>query len=452
MRIPALTSSDNTRKTWDPNGAIIMATNRILQTGLTALAVAILMATTACANPNRALEPSEASVMAPDGAMSFYDYVETTRRQLHDVLSETRFSNEEKPFGDYSIDQVVEMRAPYALGPVESACNTEDAARNGKGTGFLLVHGLTDSPYWLSNIRDNLRDRFPCAAFHGVLLPGHGTVPGDLIDVTYQDWLETVRYGMTSFGNDIEHVIPIGFSTGAALIGRVYQEQTDKGRISALVMLSPGLAAKSDQAWLTPYVRYVKDWVGVGENNDPGKYGSMAMNAAAEFYLLTRPFGDGSLPDFDVPVFGVVSSDDQTINPELVRDFICNKVTSRQKYLIWYQGKITPENDSATCEDIETVRSENHQMRTLNHAHTAITMSPEDPVYGLDGSVPDCGHYDDATARSRCQSETDVLYGERNLFDDAPAGTLRRGTFNPDFAGMMDKMASFIATTLIANK
>lgn len=425
---------------------MIMGTHRILKTGLASLALCSLLATGACATPDTDLKPSGVAITAPAAGTTFDDYVQSTRQQLRDVLSQTRFANEEKPFGDHTIDQVVDMRAPYAIDPVGATCDAEDVnLSQGKGVGFLMVHGLTDSPYWLSDIRDSLRDRFPCAAFHGVLLPGHGTVPGDLLDVEYEDWLETVRFGMNSFGNEVQHIIPMGYSAGAALIGRIYNEEPDKDRVSALVMLSPGLAAKSGLAWLTPYVRYVKDWVGVGENNDPGKYGSMTMNAAAEFYLLTKPYGDGSLPDFDVPVFGVVSSDDQTIDPDVMLDFYCNKVISSHKQLIWYQGKTTAATDLPDCDGIDIVRSENHELRTLNHAHTAITMSPKDPIYGIDGTVADCGHYDDEAARSRCQSGTDVLYGERNLFDDAPAGTLRRGTFNPDFARMMDKMSAFIA-------
>jgi len=429
-----------------------MGTSRIFQTGLASLALLGLLTSGACANSADPLSPSGAAIAPPVEGLPFEDYVRSTRQQLRDVLAATRFAHEEKPFGIHTLDQVVDMRAPYAIGPVSTSCTTDETdPPPGNGVGFLMVHGLTDSPYWLSDVRDDLRQRFPCATFHGVLLPGHGTVPGDLLDVEYEDWLETVRFGMNSFGDEIDHIIPMGFSTGAALIGRVYHEQqANRDLISALVMLSPGLAAKSEQAWLTPYVRYVKDWVGEGENNDPGKYGSMAMNAAAEFYLLTKPFDQGKLADFDVPVFGVVSSDDQTINPALMRDFFCNKVTSPQKHLIWYQGKINPPNDIATCDGIEIVRSENDEMRTLNHAHTAITMSPKDPIYGLDGAVPDCGHYDDEAARSNCQTGTDVLYGERNLFDDAPPGTMRRGTFNPDFPGMMDKMAAFITKAITA--
>ncbi|HAI31238.1 MAG TPA: hypothetical protein DCM48_17190, partial [Thalassospira sp.] len=77
---------------------------------------------------------------------------------------------------------------------------------------------------------------------------------------------------------------------------------------------------------------------------------------------------------------------------------------------------------------------------------------PNDPIYGLDGSAPDCGHYDDPDALSRCRTGNDVMYAERNLFDTAPDGTLRRGTFNPDFTGMMDKMKDFITTSVTAQE
>ncbi len=426
----------------------------VMKTGLRAVMMCGLMVLAACSDPDPQFAPSGAAVSPPSTDISFDEYVRTTRQQIRDVLNRTRFSAEEKPFGASDIDQVVEMRAPYAISPDSESCEIGKSAlapSKGQAVGFLMVHGLTDSPYWLSNIRNDLRTRFPCATFHGVLLPGHGTVPGDLMDVTYQDWLETVRFGMDSFGSGIDHIIPVGYSTGAALIGHIYHEEDNAKRISAMIMLSPGLAAKSAQAWLTPYARYVQNWVGQGSEHDPAKYGSMAMNAAAEFYLLTNPFATNDLPEFDVPVFGVVSSDDQTINPGLVRDFICQKVTAPQKHLIWYQGEIPPPGDSANCQAIDQVTSKTIEMRTLNHAHTAITMSPTDPFYGLDGSVPDCGHYDENSARSHCQTGTDILYGERNLFDTAPNGTLRRGTFNPDFAGMMDKMATFITTALTEN-
>src|ERR671912_745150 len=57
--------------------------------------------------------------------------------------------------------------------------------------GALLVHGLTDAPYSLRSIGEDLRAR----GYYVVVLrvPGHGTVPAGLIDVTWEDWLAAVR-------------------------------------------------------------------------------------------------------------------------------------------------------------------------------------------------------------------------------------------------------------------
>jgi esterase/lipase len=415
------------------------------------LALTSVLALGACSEREGALAPSGNAVGAPDATQSFDAYVSTTRDKIRDVIATKRFAAEDAPFGAFTLDQVVDMRAPYAVEPDATACQQAGAtAQSGANTGFLLVHGLTDGPYWLGDIRDDLHERFPCATLHGVLLPGHGTVPGDLIDVSYEDWLETVRFGIDAFDQDIDKIIPIGFSTGAALIGRDFIAREDNSHIKGLVMLSPGLQAKSDQAWLTPYVRYVRDWVGQGRNNDPGKYGSMAMNAAAEFHLLTAPYYEDTIGGFDVPVFVAISSDDQTVKAQSAVSFFCQNVESETKTLIWYQGDAAPIDAANVCDGIDVVPSKDPELRTLNHAHTGITVSPQNSVYGLNGAVRDCGHYDGADYET-CISSPDAMYGERNLLDSVPSGTLRRGTFNPDFPGMITKMTAFIQSALIAD-
>lgn len=426
-----------------------MVTSRILRTSLASLALGAVLVVAACSDNDPQHSASDRAVKAPTNDLSFADYVKSTRQQIHDVLSTERFAKEEEPFGGYNIDQVVDMRAPFAIEPDDISCDKvgRDLA-HGENVGFLMIHGLTDSPFWLSDVRDHLRKQFPCASFHGVLLPGHGTVPGDLMNVKFDDWLATVRYGVDAFGEEIEHIIPIGYSMGAALIGRDFDARQRDDRISGMIMLSPGLTAKSEQAWLTPYARHVTKWVGQGKNNDPAKYGSMAMNAAAEFHLLTEPYRDGSVKNFDIPVFLVISSDDQTVDPLLAVDFFCQKVQSETKHLIWYQGENKDIDGHPKCDAIDIVSSANDEMRTINHAHTAITMHPENPVYGVNGKVRDCGHYDEAEQHASCQTGQDTVYGERNLVGSATPGTLRRGTFNPDFPGMSDKMSRFILAAL----
>jgi hypothetical protein len=70
--------------------------------------------------------------------------------------------------------------------------------------GALLVHGLTDAPYSMRTIGEDLRGRgYEVIALR---IPGHGTVPAALTDVTWEDWAAAVRLGVrhlrATVGND----------------------------------------------------------------------------------------------------------------------------------------------------------------------------------------------------------------------------------------------------------
>ena len=426
-----------------------MSVNGLVRSTLVAITLPATLALSGCFFEDPQHDPSGLAIGAPAANEPFDDYVKKTGEQLRSALKSKRFEQEAAPFGQYNLDQVVAMRAPFATGPDKAACNAvgNDNA-HGMDVGFLMVHGLTDSPFLMTDIRDTLISKFPCATFHGVLLPGHGTVPGDLLDVTYEEWIETVRYGMDSFSDDTDHIITIGYSMGAALIGREFDARRRDPRMAAMVLLSPGFSAKSDQAWLTPYARYVQSWVGQGENSDAAKYGSMAMNAAAEFHLLTETYRNGTMDAFDIPVFMVVSSDDRTVDPLLAANFFCSKVTNNNKRLIWYQGEEHLIDEHPLCDGVDIVKSADPDWRTLNHAHTAITMRPDNPHYGMDGIIRRCDHYDEQSPNSKCQTSSDAVYGELNLAKSASPGSLRRGTFNPDFVSMLDKMTHFIEVSL----
>ena len=85
--------------------------------------------------------------------------------------------------------------------------------------GALLVHGLTDAPYSMRSIGEDLRG----LGYHVVALrvPGHGTVPAGLTDVTWEDWLAAVRIAArdlrTRIGAD-KPLVLVGYSNGGALV------------------------------------------------------------------------------------------------------------------------------------------------------------------------------------------------------------------------------------------
>jgi len=55
----------------------------------------------------------------------------------------------------------------------------------------VFLHGLTDSPYSLRHIAQHYRDAGYVSI--AIRLPGHGTVPGALTTVEWQDWMAATR-------------------------------------------------------------------------------------------------------------------------------------------------------------------------------------------------------------------------------------------------------------------
>ena len=90
---------------------------------------------------------------------------------------------------------------------------------NGPPIGaVVLLHGLTDAPYSQRHIAQAYRD-------HGFVaivprIPGHGTVPAGLTDITWEDWSAATRLAVREARRRIPPGAPVhlvGFSNGGAL-------------------------------------------------------------------------------------------------------------------------------------------------------------------------------------------------------------------------------------------
>ena len=62
-----------------------------------------------------------------------------------------------------------------------------DEAGERGAPAVVLLHGLTDAPYSLRHVGRFYRAHGYVAI--GLRLPGHGTVPAALTDVTWEDWM-----------------------------------------------------------------------------------------------------------------------------------------------------------------------------------------------------------------------------------------------------------------------
>src|SRR5690348_2719348 len=79
------------------------------------------------------------------------------------------------------LDHHVEPNLPFELKP---------ATRSPK-QGVLLLHGLLDSPFVMKDIGNYFQSQGMLV--RALVLPGHGTVPGALLNVSYHDWLAAVE-------------------------------------------------------------------------------------------------------------------------------------------------------------------------------------------------------------------------------------------------------------------
>src|SRR3954447_20199764 len=84
--------------------------------------------------------------------------------------------------------------------------------------GALLVHGLTDAPYSMRSIAEDLRGRGYQVV--GLRVPGHGRVPAGLTDVRWADWVAAVPIPSCDLGAQIgadKPLVLVGYSNGGAL-------------------------------------------------------------------------------------------------------------------------------------------------------------------------------------------------------------------------------------------
>ena len=167
----------------------------------------------------------------------------------------------------------------------------------------LLVHGLTDSPYSMRA----LADTFLAEGYYVVVLrlPGHGTIPSGLVDVTWEDWYEAVVLAAkhaASRGGAGKPLIACGHSTGAALLTlyalrsldeRSLPKLDDLHLVSAAIGISPFAVLTNVLSALSFIPGFEKaKWMDVLPEYDPYKYNSFPVNAANQIYKLTRAVRD----------------------------------------------------------------------------------------------------------------------------------------------------------------
>lgn len=162
----------------------------------------------------------------------------------------------------------------------------------------LLIHGLSDSPYSLRSVAELFHE----LGFYvlSLRLPGHGTVPAGLLQVSWKDWEAAVRIAarhVADRGGDGPFYV-CGYSCGGALAVSYATQALDDEDLPAvdrLFLFSPAigitaLARASNWHEIYSWIPYFKKskWLGIEPEYDPFKYNSFPKNAGAQMWKLSR--------------------------------------------------------------------------------------------------------------------------------------------------------------------
>jgi alpha-beta hydrolase superfamily lysophospholipase len=170
----------------------------------------------------------------------------------------------------------------------------------------LLLHGMSDSPYSLRKLGQRLNSE----GFHvlGVRMPGHGTAPSGLVELTWQDMAAATRLAMRHLAgkNPGQPLYIVGYSTGAALAvhyALVAEEDESLPKVERIVLLSPAIGVSPVAAFAVWQARLGHllgldklAWNDLLPEYDPFKYGAFAVNAGDVVYRLTKQIQEQITP------------------------------------------------------------------------------------------------------------------------------------------------------------
>jgi alpha-beta hydrolase superfamily lysophospholipase len=438
---------------------------------------------------------ARAADLTPQSTLADYLAIEDRAfREVHDRIEQHLDPAWRIPANRYNPD------GPSYPGRLGTDWNrTQELVPNGDVIGgALLVHGLTDAPYSMRTIAEDLRARgYRVLALR---VPGHGTVPSGLTDVTWEDWLAAVRLGARHLSRTIGRDRPlllVGYSNGGALVLKYALDALEGSgdpQATRVVLLSP-MVGVPPFAWLArvismlgPVPMFEKArWLDIYPEYNPFKYNSFPANAGLQTWRLTtelqaqiaRAASAGLAPRMP-PLLTFHSLVDATVSTPAVVHALYDVITDERSELVLFDinraSGLVPfiRPDDATLLSRLTDRSSRRYRRTLvtnvdagsldvaersvapgattidtlplglswprdvySLSHVAIPFPLTDPVYG---------RQEVAGAPQVIRLGLLSPRGERAVFS-VPSDTLMRMTCNPFFDYMHGRLVKWIQTS-----
>lgn len=355
-----------------------------------------------------------------DPELSFSDYITACKSYI-----QAKRPDLQQDFYEH----ILEANAPFELYPMS---HTHSA-------GVLLIHGLFDSPFTMHDIGSYLQSQhIPSKA---ILLPGHGTVTDDLLQVTQQNWIDAVQYGITALKKEVEQVYLIGYSTGAIL--SLYHAFQNK-EIAGVILIAPVIKMKKIADILINCNRVFSllnkpnNLIYQEPELDYVRYQSFHFHPIAQVHRLTQEIDQLRKQKLTCPILTIMSERDETVSAAAAIKFF--KQQNHPDNILWLYSAKT---NRKSLKNIILRPSSYPEKNIYSISHLAMLYSPENAHYGEQGdyiyaSKPDKIHRDGAYNRITVQLNNWAY--ERGLCTHK----IRTLTYNPDFEEMAKAICGFI--------
>jgi esterase/lipase len=306
--------------------------------------------------------------------------------------------------------------------------------------GIVLTHDLLDSAYTMRALGQYFQER--CFLVYGLLLPGHGTRPGDLLATGWEDWVAAEQFAARELAREAENVYLGGHGAGATL---ALLEASGNAGVDGLILFAPILDTRANPrqaggaalGWLAPAAR----WAEVIPAYSIYRYESVPYSLTDDRNDLVQA-AQAALPNrpFEVPVFMAASSQDATAGIEAILTYMADRIHPLS-HLVLFDRK-----EASTAPGRTVMNSHMAEIDMLSLAHSSVAIPIDDPEFGWYGASRDCGHYfrADPDAYGRCMLGERAIQGEITP-ELLAEGLLERTESNPYFYYMLRVLDKFIA-------
>ena len=375
-------------------------------------------------------ESRDYDVVLPDD--DFSAYITASSAQIEQAIQLRLAENPQAYRYDWDIDVLVQQAAPFLIEP-------DDA--DGQ-LGFLLMHGINDTPGKMRDLADALHEQYPKAIIYAPLMSGHGTLPGDMLSASHQDWVLMRHSAYQLLAAKVDHVVLFGFSTGAVLALELMQDNSHD-QVSGLILVAPAVSMKS---WvpLSLWLRKFKSFVRRYRDDNAIKYSSVTFESANQVMLLSQSLDWDHR--FEVPMMVFMADHDRTLNTKgNIAYFKDVMKHPKSKLMIMGQSKNAQHYDSKS---VTFIAGDEHfkLFNMIDLVHGGLLIKPENPLLGYNGLYPDCRFYFTQKSIDTCRESQStgsygpvsygvMLWGPRDY---------RLSSFNPLFTTMVEHMTQFI--------